>query len=159
MYRPYLIVCIQSSMFDLIWALLKLILFYHYFDLFTKQYDHVPLTIIIQIAHFSKYLLFCSTNKSQPYEFGTTWGWVNEDRIIQLSFANNLDLWHCCLNIICSTSLLCCSLSCDTQKPKPFAATNDKSNAFLWIYFCISWKKENNTRVNKSVFIHRWIVP
>ncbi len=36
---------------------------------------------LFSYQHSSKYLLLCSTKERNPYKFGRTWGWVNDDRI------------------------------------------------------------------------------
>jgi len=37
---------------------------------------------LFNCQHSSKYLLLCSTEERNSYRFGTTWGWVNDDRIL-----------------------------------------------------------------------------
>ncbi len=36
---------------------------------------------LLCLPHSSEYLPLCSAEKRHPYRFGTTWGWVSDDRI------------------------------------------------------------------------------
>ncbi len=47
----------------------------------------------------SKYLPLCSAEQRHSYRFGTTWGWVNDDRILIFGWTIPLNL--CCLFHFC----------------------------------------------------------
>ncbi len=64
----------------------------------------------------SKYFHFCSAEQRNSYRFGTTWGWVNDDRIfifgwtITLNSSMNLCLWilNCKNTFKCEAFLSLC---------------------------------------------------
>ncbi len=43
----------------------------------------------------SKYLPLCSAEQRHSYRFGTTWGWVNDDRIFIFGWTIPLRFWLC----------------------------------------------------------------
>ncbi len=49
----------------------------------------------------------CSTEESKYYWFGTTWGWVNNDRILTLQLKNHFgfpkDPWNTCFPLVWRT--------------------------------------------------------
>lgn len=47
-----------------------------------------------QLAHYTKYLLFFSTQKINSYRFGTAWGWVNVHRILRFTIPLNRLFHH-----------------------------------------------------------------
>ncbi len=57
------------------------------FDFHGISFHTVAVNVYQQLfsyQHSSKYLLLCSTEERKLYKFGTTWGWVNDNRSVIL---------------------------------------------------------------------------
>jgi len=86
--------------------------------------------------HSSEYLLLCSTEERNTYRFGTTWGWINYDRIVifEWTIALNIFLYE---ELLDTTALFCPQerlVSLCSGKTQHF---NQKWRIFIILYITI----------------------
>ncbi len=100
----------------------------------------------------SKYLPLCS-EQTHSYRFGTTWGWVNDDRIIIFGWTVPLRL------ILCSrvTYLKCfweSELYCKTWNSVSFLYMCTSKFGFGWIaeFYCVN--KSYYWKISQIIRIH-----
>ncbi len=65
---------------------------------------------LLCFPHSSEYLPLCSAEQRHSYRFGTTWGWVNDDRIFIFGWTIPLTTMY--LHQKISTMYLLCSYCC-----------------------------------------------
>jgi len=59
----------------------------------------------VWLKHSSKYLPLSSAEQINTLRFGTTWGWVNTDRIFIFGWTNPLSIYDVCVLIVTACSL------------------------------------------------------
>jgi len=90
--------------------------------------------------HSSKYLLLFSTEERNSYWVGTTWGWVNDNRIF--IFGNESFKWES--KIQCDATGRRCSLMISHQQ-------------LWWWWWWWWWEREREREIGRrfSIWIHR----
>ncbi len=86
---------------------------------------------LLRLPHSSEYLPLCSAEQRNSYRFGTTWGWVNADRIFIFG-------WTIPLRHIHEVKLFFPNIT------------------YFWVKYLLDEKKKSRTRLH---FVHRELSP
>ncbi len=82
-----------------------------------KYYGSQCAPELLCFLHSSEYLPLCSAEQRHSYRFGTTWGWVNDDRIFIFGWTMSLSVSEvhprltcgaACMSSCFSDTIICC---------------------------------------------------